>query len=135
MEDTAAVEDLDLVAEEIEAREPLFHHRALVHSAETFDRETSDDFREVGASGREYSRDLVRHHVLERLAIADEDDMVAEGWWTEEHRLRPLGGDVYLFTYVLHGQGRVTRRSTIWRRDAERGWHALHHQGTVVQDP
>ena len=129
------MEDLDLVAAEIEAREPLFHHRELVHSAETFDRETSDDFREVGASGRVHPRDLVRHHVLERLATADEDDLVAEGRRTEEHRLRPLGEDVYLFTYVLHGQGRVTRRSTIWRRDTERGWYALYHQGTIVQDP
>lgn len=124
--------DLAQVMEQIKAREPLFHHRELVDSAETFDRETSDDFWEVGASGQVYSRDLVRDVILERLAT--EDDMVAEGWWTDDHLVRALGGDTYLFTYVLHGQGRVTRRSTIWRRGAERGWHALYHQGTVVHD-
>lgn len=124
--------DLSGVVEQIEAREPLFHHRDLVHSAETFDSETSDDFWEVGASGRVHSRDRVRSDVLARLATADEDDLVVEGWWTEDHRLRALSPDTYLFTYVLHGQGRVTRRSTIWRHDPERGWHALYHQGTVV---
>ena len=122
------------VAEQIKAREPLFHHREFVFSEETFNRETSDDFWEVGASGQVYSRQRVRDGVLERLATKDEDDMVAGGWRTEDHDVRALGEDTYLFTYVLHGQGRVTRRSTIWRRRADRGWHALYHQGTVVDD-
>jgi hypothetical protein len=122
------------VLEELAAREPLFHHRALVHSAETFDAETSGDFWEVGASGRVYSRDEVRAVVLARLASDDVDEMVAQDWRTEEHRLREVGEDTFLLTYVLRGQGRVTRRSTVWRRDPTRGWHALYHQGTVVAD-
>lgn len=126
--------DTTRVLEQLVAREPLFHHRELVHSAESFDRETSDDFWEVGASGRVHSRDEVRDVVLARLASDDVDEMVAQGWRTEDHRVRELGGDTFLLTYLLRGQGRVTRRSTIWRRDATRGWHALHHQGTVVAD-
>ena len=128
MHDTAGV------LEQLVAREPLFHHRELVHSAESFDRETSDDFWEVGASGRVHSRDEVRDVVLARLAGHDVDEMVTQGWRTEEHRLREVGEDTFLLTYLLRGQGRVTRRSTIWRRDATRGWHALHDQGTVVAD-
>jgi hypothetical protein len=124
--------DVGSVMDEIRAREPLFHHRELVCSAETFDRETSDDFWEVGASGKVYSRTDVRTGILQRLATKDEDDMVTERWRTEDHQVRALGGETYLFTYVLHGQGRVTRRSTIWRRSPERGWHALYHQGTIV---
>jgi hypothetical protein len=127
-----ATTDPQRVLEQIRAREPLFHRRELVHSAATFDRETSDDFWEVGASGRVHPRDVVRAVVLRRLAEQDDDDLVSEAWRTEEHRVRPLGEDTYLFTYVLHGQGRVTRRSTVWRHDAERGWHALYHQGTPV---
>jgi hypothetical protein len=126
--------DLAHVLQQINAREPLFHHRELVYSAETFDRETSDDFWEVGASGRMYQRDQVRDVILERLATEDEDAMVAEGWQTQDHLVLALGEDTYLFTYVLHGQGRVTRRSTLWRGSPERGWQALYHQGTVVQD-
>lgn len=126
--------DLAHVLQQISAREPLFHHRDLVYSAESFDRETSDDFWEVGASGRVYQRDQVRDGILERLATEDEDAMVAEGWQTEDQLVLALGEDIYLFTYLLHGQGRVTRRSTIWRRSPERGWQALYHQGTVVQE-
>ena len=44
--------DMVQVMEQIQAREPLFHHRELVYYAETFDRETSDDFWEVSASGQ-----------------------------------------------------------------------------------
>lgn len=126
--------DMAEVMVQLKAREPLFHHRELVFSAETFDAETSGDFWEVGAFGRVYSRDRVRAAILERLAAEDQDDMVTEGWRTEDHHVRVLGEDTFLFTYVLHGQGRVTRRSTIWRRGVERGWHALYHQGTVVHD-
>jgi hypothetical protein len=40
------------VVEQLRAREPLFHHRELVFSRESFDAETADDFWEVGAYGR-----------------------------------------------------------------------------------
>jgi hypothetical protein len=124
--------DMDDVVEQIMAREPLFHHRELVHSAETFDDEASNDFWEVGASGQVYSRNDVRSVVLQRLATGKEDEMSAEGCRLEDPRARELGDDTFLFTYVLRGQGRVTRRSTIWRHDDKRGWHALYHQGTAV---
>jgi hypothetical protein len=124
--------DLDAGLEELRAREPLFHHRELVHSADTFDLEVADDFWEVGASGRVYDRDTVKKNVLRRLANTAVDEMVVENWRTADHQLRELGPNTYLLTYVLHGQSRVTRRATIWRHDPDRGWHALYHQGTVV---
>jgi hypothetical protein len=122
------------VLEQLKAREPLFHRRELVSSRESFDRETADDFWEVGASGQVYSRDVVRNGILERLANLDEDEMVTGNWTTSEHRVLELAADTFLFAYVLHGQGRVTRRSTIWRRHHARGWQALYHQGTVVRE-
>lgn len=124
--------DLDAVLAELMAREPLFHHREIVHSVETFDAETAVDFWEVGASGQVYPRDHVRSVILERLADLDQDDSVTEGWTTHDHGIRRLGPNTYLVTYLLHGQGRRTRRSTIWRSSPDKGWHALYHQGTVV---
>jgi hypothetical protein len=45
------------VLAELTAREPIFHHRGLVHDRESFERETAPDCWEVGASGRRYSRE------------------------------------------------------------------------------
>ena len=122
------------VLQELMAREPLFHHREFVHSRESFDDATDEAFWEVGASGQVYSRDRVREVILDRLSAEPQDEMVSEGWTTEDHHLRELSDHTYLFTYVLRGQGRVTRRATVWRHDSERGWYVLYHQGTIVQD-
>jgi hypothetical protein len=126
--------DLDPVLAELMAREPLFHHREIVHSAETFDAETADDFWEVGASGQVYSRDYARSVILQRLRDGHADSHVADGWTTNDHGIRQLGTDTYLVTYLLHGQGRRTRRATIWRSSPGRGWHVLYHQGTLMAD-
>ncbi|MFC7490215.1 MULTISPECIES: hypothetical protein [unclassified Knoellia] len=83
--------EMDAIMEELVAREPLFHHRQLVHSADTFDLEAADDFREVGASGRVYDRDTVKENILRRLADTAVDEMVVEHWRTEDHQLRELG--------------------------------------------
>lgn len=124
--------ELNAVLAQLKAREPLFHHRHLVHSAETFDRETHVDFWEVGASGRVYSRDTVRDAILARCAANPVDEMVLEGWTTENHQVDGLADNTYLFTYMLHGQSRVTRRASIWRRTAGGCWQVIYHQGTIV---
>jgi hypothetical protein len=124
--------ELNEVLTQLIAREPLFHHRQLVHSAETFDRETHEGFWEIGASGRVYSRDTVRDLVLARCAADPVDEMVLEGWTTQDHRVDELGDNTYLFTYVLHGQGRVTRRASLWRRTSDGCWRVIYHQGTVL---
>jgi hypothetical protein len=127
-------DDLEAVLAELMAREPLLDHRELVNSADTFEAETGDDFWEVGASGRVYSRDFVRSVVLQRLQDSDVDAHVTEAWTTEDRGIRQLGPDTYLVTYQLNGQGRRTRRATIWRSSPVKGWHALYHQGTVITD-
>jgi hypothetical protein len=119
------------VLEELKAREPLFHHRHLVDSAETFDRETDEGFWEVGASGRVYSRDTVRDVVLARCAESPVDEMVMQGWTTESHHVDGLGDGSFLFTYVLHEKERATRRASIWQH-TPLGWRVRYHQGTVV---
>lgn len=124
--------EMDDVLEQLVAREPLLHHRELVHSPETFELEVADDFWEVGASGRAYDRETVKACILRRLADTSVDDMVVEGWRTEDHHVREVGRDTYLLTYVLHAPSGTTRRATIWRHDVDRGWHVLYHQGTMV---
>ncbi|MGV8966294.1 MAG: hypothetical protein ACOH2F_08440 [Cellulomonas sp.] len=127
--------DLAAILTELMAREPALDHRELVHSAETFDAETADDFWEVGASGRVYSRDYLRSVALQRLQDTGVDARITAGWTTEDHNIRRLGPDTYLVTYQLNGQGRRTRRATIWRSSPAKGWHVLYHQGTVINEP
>jgi len=56
-----------------------------------------------------------------------------ENWVVSEVRLRPLAASTYALTYRLDQAGRLTRRLTLWSRDAD-GWRVLYHQGTVIQD-
>jgi hypothetical protein len=119
--------------EQLRAREPLFHHRHLVHSAETFDRETREDFWEVGASGRVFTRSAVREVILARCAASPVDEMVIGGWTTKDHSVAALANSTYLYTYLLDEGTRRTRRVSIWQRTPGVGWRVIYHQGTVVQ--
>jgi len=90
---------------------------------------TADDFWEVGASGRIYSRAVVLDRLEKRFAEAHEDL-----WHISNFRCRRLASDVYLVTYDLwQAGGRRTRRSTIWQRTVE-GWKIVYHQGTLISD-
>ncbi len=65
--DLATAERLRGVLAELIAREPIFHHRELVHDRESFERETAPDFWEIGASGRVYDREFVWRTLAERF--------------------------------------------------------------------
>jgi hypothetical protein len=54
-------------------------------------------------------------------------------WETSDFRCRALGASVWLLTYTLRQDQRLSRRMTLWREDTD-GWRALYHQGTLVQD-
>lgn len=116
------------VLEELLAREPLFHRPECVRSRADFERETAEDFWEVGASGTVYSREDVWAGLAPRYA-ADEPDP----WEITDAEVRHLDGETYLITYVLWHKERLTRRATIWQRRAGT-WTILYHQGTVVPD-
>ena len=58
-------------------------------------------------------------------------DAAAAGWQCHDHALRQLGPDVFLVTHTLRQLERITRRATVWQRNAE-GWRILYHQGTLV---
>jgi hypothetical protein len=121
--------ELAEVLEQLYAREPIFHRAEFGMSREDFERMTAEQFWEVGASGRRYSRSFVLDEIEKRYAAVHE-----EVWETSEFDCRRLAEDVFLLTYKLVQDGtRVTRRSTIWQRTAE-GWKIVFHQGTVVTD-
>lgn len=120
---------LATVLAELSQREPIFHRPAFASTRADFERMTADDFWEIGASGRRYSR----QHVLDVLQQRESDPAEAE-WETGDFHCRELGPSTYLLTYTLHQLERLSRRSTIWRRvDGE--WQVLFHQGTLVGNP
>lgn len=116
------------ILDELRQREPIFHHPELGTDRADYLRMTTDDFWEIGASGQRYSRE----HVLDvlgqrRMQPVDEPD-----WETRDFHCRELAPDVYLLTYTLRQGERLTRRATIWRREAGE-WKIVFHQGTVMQ--
>ena len=90
---------------------------------------TVEDFWEVGASGRLYSRSFVMSELDRRLKSPGPN-----AWTYSEPHCRQLAPDVFMLCYSLvQDNDRFTRRSTIWQRFPE-GWKMVFHQGTVVQD-
>ena len=118
----------DILAE-LSRREPIFHRPELGTTRADFEKMTVNDFWEVGASGRRYSRAYVLDELEKRHAVPHADVWKATGF-----HCRRLADDIYLLTYTLLQNGeRQTRRSTIWQRTSE-DWKIVYHQGTVVRD-
>ena len=116
------------VLEELRRREPVFHRPEFARTRAELEAMTAEDFWEIGASGRRYSR----AYVLKTLARG-ERDAVEDQWQTSDFHCRELARDLYLLTYTLLQGERCTRRATIWQRGSS-GWRVLFHQGTIVQD-
>ncbi len=83
------------------------------------------EFREVGASGRVWSRD----EIVARLA-AESHGAQGETNATELEGT-VLSADLVLLTYVSERDGRLARRMSLWRRRAGT-WRVLYHQGTPL---
>lgn len=116
----------DEVWEQLRLLEPIFHHSELGAGREVFETMTSLDYWEVGASGRVYSRDFVIDTLVERYAQEHRDI-----WQISDFAVRQLAADVWLVTYELDQEERLSRRATIWRK-SDSGWIAEYHQGTLV---
>ncbi len=117
------------ILEELSRREPIFHRPELGTSRVDFEKMTADDFWEIGASGRRYSRESVLDVLEKRYSVPH-----ADIWETRDFHCRKLAPDVFLLTYtLLQDSVRLTRRSTIWQRTSG-GWKIVFHQGTIVQD-
>jgi len=115
------------VLEELKRREPIFHTLAFGRTRADLEKATAEEYWEVGASGRRYSREFI----LDELEKHPPVDAAAVGWECRDQAVRQLGEDTYLMTYTLRQLERVTRRATIWQKTAD-GWRILYHQGTIV---
>jgi hypothetical protein len=115
------------VLEELRELEPIFH-RPQYLDPRALEQLVAEDFWEIGASGRRYSRQYVLKTLSARAAKGMTDD-----WQTSDFHCRALAPDVYLLTYTLSQGERLTRRATLWQRAAS-GWKILFHQGTVVEE-
>lgn len=115
------------VLEELRELEPIFHRPQYLDSR-VLEQLVAEDFWEIGASGRRYSRQYVLKTLSARAAKGMTDD-----WETSDFHCRALAPDVYLLTYSLLQGERLTRRATLWQRVGE-GWKILFHQGTVVEE-
>jgi hypothetical protein len=120
--------ELKPVLDELRRREPIFHTLEFGSTTAEFERSTSPDYWEVGASGRRYSRDFILSKLITSVSYVD---AAAAGWQSSEFWLRRLGSDTFLLTYTLDQAGRRTRRSTIWQ-GSKAGWRILYHQGTII---
>lgn len=126
--DTAMSPEERRALHEVRRLEPLFHVGTEAERRERFERLTAPDFREVGASGRAYTREEVWRALAERGGHVAGD----AGWETGEWRCRQVGTDTFLVTYLLQQDGRASRRLTVWERHGA-AWRAVYHQGTLAE--
>ena len=119
--------DEDEVREALRAREPIFHREPEGTGRDGFATLVSNDYWEVGATGRRYGRELV----LDVVAARPPEPPGA--WTVDAFEVRRLDGDAWLATYVLRQGSRCTRRATVWRR-GDGAWVALYHQGTLADE-
>lgn len=111
------------------AREPIFHRPELGTDRSDFEGMTVEEFTEIGASGRYYTRDEVLDALERRHAAPHTEDLHAS-----DFHCRRLAPELYLLTYILvQDETRRTRRSTIWQSTVE-GWKIVFHQGTPIHD-
>jgi len=100
---------------------------AVRGSVERLDELLDPEFREIGASGRLWTRG----EMISALVEGDQSDEPIEA---EDFHATPIGTGLVLLTYVSDPAGRVARRSSLWRRSGDR-WRLLHHQGTLLPRP
>lgn len=123
------VTDESKILEELKSREPIFHHPEKFGTTQfDIEKQMCDQFWEVGASGKIYTKKDVVETLLQRYQDPDYEDI----WETKDFQLTQIAKDSFLLTYyLLQNNKRMTRRATIWQKIQE-DWKILYHQGTIV---
>jgi hypothetical protein len=94
-------------------------------SAHQVDELLDPDFREIGSSGRLWTRAEMMS------ALAGELSEEAGAIEATEMAGVLVGPELVLLTYVSDRRGRRVRRSSLWRLSAG-SWRLLYHQGTPL---
>ncbi|MBN8827763.1 MAG: GNAT family N-acetyltransferase [Sphingobacteriia bacterium] len=123
--------DLNTVFEELKSREPIFHHPdKFGKNEQDILEQMCEGFWEVGASGNVYTQ----QDALEILPIRYNDPNYHDIWEAKDFKIMQIAPNNYLLTYILiQNNTRITRRSTIWRKQNDK-WKILYHQGTIVSE-
>lgn len=116
------------ITAELVAREPLFHRPEFGTTRQDFDQMMAEDFWEVGASGRIYSRTFVLDTLEQR-----HQKPVVENLQVTHFRCQQVATHLFLTSYTLNQSGRISRRASLWRQ-TPKGWQVVYHQGTIVSD-
>lgn len=122
----------NIVLCQLSSFEPIFHHpQKFGKNKEDIEKQMSDDFWEVGASGNIYTKEDGIKILVERYNDPDYNDV----WEAYDFGIAEIAAGNYLVTYTLiQDKTRYTRRSTIWRKMND-DWKILYHQGTVMEKP
>ena len=118
--------ELNIVKAELLKREPIFHHPEFGTTRIDFENMMDSNYWEVGASGNIYTKDFVLKTLEERYKNPIEDNCKIE-----EFNCLELSSTIFLVTYTLYQNTRVTRRATIWT-NIDENWKIIYHQGTLV---
>ena len=84
------------------------------------------DFREIGTSGRRWTRAETISALSAELSADAADNGPIEA---TDFEMTAVASGVVLVTFQTVGRGRRSLRSSVWRRSRGR-WRVLHHQGT-----
>jgi len=91
--------DAGSVAEQLRAREPIFHRPEYGTTRAAFEAMTVAEYWEVGASGAVYDRRTLLDELERRFADPSYDPM--DGLELTDFAVREAGPDVWLATYAL----------------------------------
>ncbi|MCE4024467.1 DUF4440 domain-containing protein [Microbacterium sp. Au-Mic1] len=124
-EDAAAAhEPDDELRESLRARESALHSPAVRGDAAALDRILHQDFREIGRSGRLWTRSaIIGALVAEERGAAPEE--------TRDWTIERLGRRHALLTYTISGASGASRHSSLWEHDGLE-WRLRFHQGTYI---
>ena len=115
------------IQEQLVAREPIFHRPEFGATRADFEAMMAEEFWETGASGQRYSKQFILETLEKRHAAPHGDP-----WETSDFYCQEIAPDHFLLTYTLSQGARITRRTSLWRRQAAR-WLIVYHQGTLAQ--
>ena len=117
---------IEQATEALAAREPIFHRPEFGTSRADFEAMVAPEFWEIGASGRRYSKSFVFDTLESRHSMP-----VSESYIVTDFICQELLPNLYLAAYQLDQEGRLSQRSTIWRRSSG-AWQIVFHQGTLI---